>query len=90
MSTGQALESEASTELKKNMKSKNGLALKVKLDTKVKAKMGKMKTPNVGIRVTCDGVRVHVPVGNKKPVTASTSNVKCDVDVRFKIWKWTV
>lgn len=90
MSTGQALESDASTELKKNMKSKNGLALKVKLDTKVKAKMGKMKTPNVGIRVTCDGVRVHVPVGNKKPVTASTSNVKCDVDVRFKIWKWTV
>ncbi|XP_004486831.1 NDR1/HIN1-like protein 13 [Cicer arietinum] len=89
LSSGEALENDAETELKKNMKSKNGLALKVKLDTKVKAKMGKLKTPNVGIRVSCDGIRVHLPAG-KKPVTASTSNVKCEVDVRFKIWKWTV
>jgi hypothetical protein len=89
LSNGESLETDSASQLKKNMKSKNGLPLKVKLDTKVKAKMGKLKTPNVGIRVSCDGIRVHLPVG-KKPATASTSNVKCNVDVRFKIWKWTV
>lgn len=75
--------------LKSSMKSKNGLPLKVNLDTKVKAKMGSLKTPEVGIRVVCDGIRVVPPTG-KKPATASTSNAKCKVDVRFKIWKWTI
>ncbi|CAI8611980.1 unnamed protein product [Vicia faba] len=91
LNKGEPLESDAASELKKNMKSKNGLPLKVKLDTKVKAKLGKLKTPNVRIRVSCDGIRVHLPAGKKPvPVTASTSKVKCEVDVRFKIWKWTV
>ncbi|XP_061371092.1 NDR1/HIN1-like protein 6 [Gastrolobium bilobum] len=89
LSNGQALESDAVTQLKASMKSKNGLPLKVTLDTKVKAKMGKLKTPYVGIRVACDGIRVNLPAG-KKPATASTSNAKCNVDVRFKIWKWTI
>lgn len=87
--SGVALESDDAARLKSSMKSKNGLALKVKLETKVKAKMGNLKTPKVRIRVACDGIRVTLPAG-KKPATASTSNAKCDVDVRFKIWKWTV
>ncbi|RDX58176.1 NDR1/HIN1-like protein 13, partial [Mucuna pruriens] len=88
LSSGHALQSDDASRLKASMKSKNGLALKVNLETKVKAKMGKLKTPKVGIRVSCDGIRVTLPTG-KKPATASTSNAKCDVDVRFKIWKWT-
>ncbi|XP_057458001.1 NDR1/HIN1-like protein 6 [Lotus japonicus] len=88
-SSGHELDADAAKKLKASMKSKNGLPLKVKLDTKVKATMGKLKTPRVGIRVSCDGIRVTLPTG-KKPATASTSNAKCNVDVRFKIWKWTV
>lgn len=89
MSSGEELESDAAKQLKASMKSRNGLPLRVKLDTKVKAKVGSLKTPKVGIRVSCDGIRVNLPAG-KKPATASTSNAKCEVDVRFKIWKWTV
>ena len=89
LSSGQALQSDEASRLKSSMKSKTGLPLKVNLETKVKAKMGNLKTPKVGIRVSCDGIRVSLPSG-KKPATASTSNAKCDVDVRFKIWKWTV
>lgn len=89
MSSGEELESDAAKQLKASMKSRNGLPLRVKLDTKVKAKVGSLKIPKVGIRVSCDGIRVNLPAG-KKPATASTSNAKCEVDVRFKIWKWTV
>ncbi|KAK7261713.1 hypothetical protein RIF29_28031 [Crotalaria pallida] len=87
--TGVALESGDVETLKSSMKSKSGLPLKVELETKVKAKMGSLKTPKVRIRVVCDGIKVMLPVG-KKPATGSTSNAKCGVDVRFKIWKWTV
>ncbi|XP_047176641.1 NDR1/HIN1-like protein 13 [Vigna umbellata] len=89
VSTGSALQSDDASRLKSSMKNKNGLPLEVNLETKVKAKMGKLKTPKVGIRVSCDGIRVNLPSG-KKPATASTSNAKCNVDVRFKIWKWTI
>ncbi|OIW09000.1 hypothetical protein TanjilG_05976 [Lupinus angustifolius] len=87
--SGVALENDDEAKLKSSMKSKSGLPLKVKLETKVKGKMGKLKTPKVRIRVVCDGIKVTLPVG-KKPVVGSTSNAKCDVNVRFKIWKWTV
>lgn len=83
------MDSDAATQLKKNMKSKNGLPLKVRLETKVKVKMGNLKTPRVGIKVSCEGIKVNLPAG-KKPASASTSNAKCNVDVRVKIWKWTV
>ncbi|TKY48263.1 YLS9 protein [Spatholobus suberectus] len=89
LSTGHALQSDQASRLKASMKGKNGFPLKVNLETKVKAKMGSLKTPKVGIRVSCDGIRVTLPAG-KKPATASTSDAKCEVDVRFKIWKWTV
>ncbi|ESW22512.1 hypothetical protein PHAVU_005G159100 [Phaseolus vulgaris] len=89
VTTRHPLQSEDASQLKSSMKSKNGLPLKVNLETKVKAKMGNLQTPKVGIRVSCDGIRVTLPSG-KKPATASTSNAKCNVDVRFKIWKWTV
>ncbi|KAJ7963176.1 Late embryogenesis abundant (LEA) hydroxyproline-rich glycoprotein family [Quillaja saponaria] len=89
LSSGQAIESGDVSNLKANIKSKNGLPLKIRLDTKVKVKMGGLKTEKIGIRVNCDGIKVTVPSG-KTPATASTSNAKCKVDFRIKIWKWTI
>ncbi|KAJ4844999.1 hypothetical protein Tsubulata_038578 [Turnera subulata] len=89
-STGQnyQLDDVAAGKLKSDLKGKNGVALKLKLDTKVKAKLGALKSPKVMIRVTCDGIRAMVPSG-KKATTGSVSNAKCKVDLRVKIWKWT-
>lgn len=84
----QQLDDNSAGVLKTDLKSKNGVALKLELNTKVKAKMGGLKTPKVGIRVNCEGIRATVPSG-KTATTASVSNVKCKVDMRIKIWKWT-
>ncbi|RDX73547.1 NDR1/HIN1-like protein 13, partial [Mucuna pruriens] len=84
-STDQTVDSDAATLLK----SKTQVALTVKLETKVEADMGLFQTPRVGIRVLCDGVTVSLPVGDK-PATASSENTECQVNVRFKVWKWTV
>lgn len=72
-----------------NLKNKKSLPLKMQLDTKVKVKIGGMKTKKVGIRVTCSGLKASVPAG-KSPTVASTADAKCKVDLRIKIWKWTV
>lgn len=88
-STGQKLDSSSESTLKSSMKSKKGLPLQVQLDTKVKLKMGALKSPKIGIRVSCDGISVTVPTG-KSPATAKTSGAKCKVDLRIKIWKWTI
>lgn len=75
--------------LKSDLKNKKSLPLTIKLDTKVKVKIGSLKTKKVPIRVVCDGIRITPPSG-KTPTTASTSDVKCKVDLRIKIWKWTI
>ncbi|KAL5579491.1 hypothetical protein UlMin_011933 [Ulmus minor] len=87
-SSRKALDDSSATALKSSLKSKNGLPLKIRLDTKVKVKVGGVKSPKVGIRVKCDGIRVTPPTG-KTPATATTSKAKCKVDIRVKIWKWT-
>ena len=87
-SSNQELDDTSAGKIKTALKSKNGLPLKIKLDTKVKAKIGALKTPKLGIRVICEGIKVTVPQG-KSATTASTSNAKCKVDLRLKIWKWT-
>lgn len=87
-SGGKELDSSSASELRKGLKSKSGLPLKLRLDTKVKVKADGLKTPKIRIRVTCDGISVTPPIG-KTPATASTSKAKCKVDVRVKIWKWT-
>ncbi|GER28774.1 late embryogenesis abundant protein [Striga asiatica] len=65
------------------------LPVKIQLDTKVKVKAGKIESKKLGIRVTCDGIRVPIPRG-KTTALATTSNVKCEVDPRVKIIRWTV
>ncbi|OAY36506.1 NDR1/HIN1-like protein 13 [Manihot esculenta] len=87
-SSGQQLDDASSSRLKTDLKSKNGLDLKIELETKVKLKMGGLKTPKIRIRVACDGIKATVPSG-KTATTASVSKAKCKVDLRIKIWKWT-
>lgn len=77
------------SDLKSDVKNKKSLPLKIRLDTKVKAKLGSLKTKKVPIRVTCDGVKATAPTG-KRATTATTSDSHCKVDLRIKIWKWTV
>ncbi|KAK9281353.1 hypothetical protein L1049_004253 [Liquidambar formosana] len=82
----QQLDTTSASTLKSDMK--KGLPLKVRVDTKVKVKIGGLKTTKLRIRVSCDGIEATVPTG-KSPTTASTSGSKCKVDLRIKIWKWT-
>ncbi|KAK2653358.1 hypothetical protein Ddye_013214 [Dipteronia dyeriana] len=87
-SSGGQLDDASVSKLRSEMRSKSGVPLKIKLETKVKAKMGALKTPKILIRVTCEGVKAPPPTG-KTATTASTANAKCKVDWRVKIWKWT-
>ncbi|KAK7381757.1 hypothetical protein VNO80_00304 [Phaseolus coccineus] len=88
-STEEEVQTDTVTELKRSTKSKSEVALKVKLETKVEAQMGVLRTPGVGITVLCDNIAVTLPDG-EKPASASVENTACEVDVRFKVWKWTV
>ncbi|XP_021890244.1 LOW QUALITY PROTEIN: NDR1/HIN1-like protein 13 [Carica papaya] len=84
----QQLDEPSVAKLKTELKRKDGLPLKIKLETKVKAKMGVLKTPKVRARISCEGIKASVPTG-KSSTMASTSDAKCKVDLRIKIWKWT-
>ncbi|KAI4325340.1 hypothetical protein MLD38_030750 [Melastoma candidum] len=85
-SNGQQLDSQSVSTLKSE--AKGGLPLVVRLDTKARVKMGSLKSPKVGIRITCDGITVNVPSGNAT-ATASTAGARCKVHSRVKVWKWT-
>jgi hypothetical protein len=81
-------QSEDSPALRSDLKKKS-LPLKIQLDTKVKVKIGALKTKKVGVRITCKGIKANIPTG-RSSTTATTSGAKCKVDLRIKIWKWTV
>ncbi|XP_076881808.1 NDR1/HIN1-like protein 6 [Bidens hawaiensis] len=85
--TGQRVDD--NSELKSDLKSKKSVPLKIQLDTKVKAKVGVFKSKKVPIRVTCDGLKAAAPA-RKTAATVSTADAECKVDLRIKIWKWTV
>ncbi|CAI9286292.1 unnamed protein product [Lactuca saligna] len=78
-----------SSDLKSDLKNKKSLPLTIQLDTKVKVKIGSFNTKKVPIRVVCKGIKVTAPTG-KLATTATTSDVKCKVDLRIKIWKWRI
>ncbi|CAL5439513.1 unnamed protein product [Camellia sinensis] len=86
--TGQTMDSTAISVVNSDLKNKNSLPLKIQIDTKIQAKIGKMKTKKIGIRIVCDGIKATVPTG-KTATTAATASAKCTVDLRIKIWKWT-
>ncbi|CAN1162334.1 NDR1/HIN1-like protein 13 [Linum perenne] len=85
---GQQLEEAAAGKLRSELKSKKGVPLRIVVDTKVKVKMGALKTPKVAIRVACTGIKASAPTG-KSPASGSVSAADCKVDLRVKIWKWT-
>uniref|UniRef100_A0A6M2F0K1 Uncharacterized protein n=1 Tax=Populus davidiana TaxID=266767 RepID=A0A6M2F0K1_9ROSI len=87
-SSGLQLDDKSGSKLTSDLKSKDGVALKIELETKVKVKMGGLKPPKARIRVSCQGIKATVPSG-KQATKASVSNAKCKVDLRTKIWKWT-
>ncbi|KAE8689095.1 hypothetical protein F3Y22_tig00110944pilonHSYRG00144 [Hibiscus syriacus] len=83
------LDAETVNDLRPELKQGSGVLLKVEIDTKVTAKVGGLKSKKVGIRITCDGVKGAVPKG-KSPAVANVAGAKCKVDLRIKIWKWTL
>ncbi|KAE8654610.1 hypothetical protein F3Y22_tig00117048pilonHSYRG01031 [Hibiscus syriacus] len=88
MTTASDPDSDAVNKLRSDLKRKNGVALRIDMDTKVRVKMDGVKSKKVGIRVTCDEIKAAVPKG-KSPAVADVSSSKCKVDLRIKIWKWT-
>ncbi|KAG2666030.1 hypothetical protein I3843_15G033500 [Carya illinoinensis] len=82
------LDTDSVTALRSDLKRKNGVPMKIQMDTEVKVKLGGMKSNKVGIRVTCQGINGVAPK-SKSPSVASVSGSKCKVDLRIKIWKWT-
>ncbi|KAB1219812.1 Protein YLS9 [Morella rubra] len=82
------LDTDSVTSLRSDLKRKGGVPMEIQMDTKVKVKLGGLKTKKVGIRVKCDGINGVAPK-SKSPSVASVSGSKCKVDLRIKIWKWT-
>lgn len=85
--TSQFIDADSASSLKSDLKKKNGLPLKIVMDTKVVVKMDKLKGKKVAIRVTCEDIHGVLPKG-KSPAIASISEPKCKVDLRIMIWKW--
>ncbi|GMI88518.1 EMBRYO DEFECTIVE 3135 [Hibiscus trionum] len=88
VATSSDLDVDTVKSLRPDLKKKNGVSLKVEMDTRVMVKMGGSKSKKVGIRVTCDGIKGAIPRG-KSPSLANVSAAKCKVDLRIKIWRWT-
>ncbi|CAH9076691.1 unnamed protein product [Cuscuta europaea] len=84
----QLLDADSVSGLKSGLKKKNELPIKISMDTMVLVKLEKMKSKKVGIRITCEGMRLPIPKG-KVPGVGTTSNAQCTVDLRLTIWKWT-
>ncbi|KAL0330437.1 UNVERIFIED_CONTAM: hypothetical protein Sradi_5030400 [Sesamum radiatum] len=85
----QVLDADSLNSLKSDLKRKNGLPMEIVMDTMVGVKMEKLKMKKIGIRVKCDGIHGFVPNPKTHPAVAKTSNAKCKVDLRVKIFKWT-
>ncbi|KAE8714026.1 hypothetical protein F3Y22_tig00110201pilonHSYRG00064 [Hibiscus syriacus] len=88
VATSSDLDEETANNLRPDLKKKNGISLKVEMDTKATVKLGGLKSKKVGIRVSCDGVKGVVPKG-KSPSVANVAGAKCKLDLRIKIWIWT-
>ena len=82
------LDTDSATSLRSDLKRKNGVPMKVQMDTEVKVKMGGLNSKKVGIRVTCQTIKGVAPK-SKTPSVASVVDAKCKVDLRIKIWKFT-
>ncbi|ERM93973.1 NDR1/HIN1-like protein 13 [Amborella trichopoda] len=66
---------------------KKSLELSLRLDTKVRAKVGSAKSGKIRVRVSCDGI--NAAIGGKGK-DSSPFGAKCDVKLRIKIFKWVL
>ncbi|KAK4784303.1 hypothetical protein SAY86_018671 [Trapa natans] len=87
--SSQPLGSETLTKLKAAIKAKTGVSLKLRLDSKAKVKAGSFKTPMIGVRVICDGIRAVIPASGKARPVVSIADAICEVKKMIKIWKRT-
>ncbi|KAL2895981.1 NDR1/HIN1-like protein 13 [Bienertia sinuspersici] len=85
------LDSETVKQLKSDLTKKSGFPVSAVFNTMVKVDLGKFKTKKFGIRVTCEGIKGFQPKNAtaKTPTPGTTSDAKCKVDLRIKIWKFT-
>lgn len=84
----QLLDVDSVNSLKSDLKRKNGLPIKIVIDTIMGVKLEKLKMKKIGIRVNCDGIKGLMPK-DKEAALANSSNAKCKVDLRIKILRWT-
>lgn len=83
----QLLDPGSANSLRSDLKRKNGLPLILDMETKVKVKLEKLKSKNIRIKITCDGIHGMVPK-DKNPTAAAVDKAKCKVDLQIKIWKF--
>lgn len=87
-SSSRVLDSADADSVRSDLSQKKGFSLQIQLDTKVRVKMGALKTNRVKIRVSCDGITVSkVPKGNSSSLADSSAS-DCKVKFGIKIWKW--
>lgn len=84
----QLLDADSLNSLNSDLKRKNGMPVRIVVDTTVGVKMDKLRTKKIGIRVKCGGIHGIVPRG-KTVIPAKTAGADCKVDLRIKILKWT-
>ena len=84
-------DSDTVSQLRSDLSKKSGFPVSVELNTMVEVQIGKIKTKKIGIRVTCEGIKGFQPknASSKTPTPGTTSDAKCKVDLRIKIWKFT-
>jgi hypothetical protein len=71
----------------KSAQSKGKIKLDVDLQTRVRVKMGKWKSHNVKVDVKCKGVSAVIS-GTKKASPTANSDAKCEIKLKFKVFKW--
>ncbi|KAK4761861.1 hypothetical protein SAY87_029745 [Trapa incisa] len=83
------LDTDSVKSLRSDLQRASGIPLRILMDTKVKAKAGKIQSKKVGIRVVCDGIKGVVAPKGKSPPVATLDGSQCKVYLRTKIWKFT-
>ncbi|XP_020583696.1 NDR1/HIN1-like protein 2 [Phalaenopsis equestris] len=68
---------------------KGTVPLEFYMETKVRMKVGRLKTSKFRMKVYCDGIEIAAPKG-KKAGTASNLDSSCKVKLRMKFWKWMI
>lgn len=71
----------------KSAQSKGKITLDVDLQTRVRVKMGKWNSHKVRANINCNGVSAVIS-GTKKSSASAISDSKCNIKLKFKVFKW--